>query len=113
MTDQLGGGLNFVNSGDPTGVAIGYWGSAYRCGFAGNTQNAVGGFASPLGPFNEETGLYCDSFSPTPEGICTLSSEGFIFPASNFLAPHYLRKKPNFSKKEKKCFSLLHPVFCF
>lgn len=92
LTDILGGGVNFVNSGDSSGVITGFWGLVYRSVFIGNSQlPAVGSnYADSRGPITpelfEQTGARCEKLNQVdpfgglatnlPPALCVVPSDG-------------------------------------
>ena len=86
MGDIVGGGVNFANSGDPTGVAIGFWGLVYRSVFIGSTQSQsiYADFRGPITPeVAAATGRRCVKNPPNlaqlGSDLCVLPETGQVF----------------------------------
>jgi hypothetical protein len=89
ITDVQNAGLTMITSGDYTRSAVidGYWSLAKKDVFVGHTQNVVLGdkpqgnvYASPVGPFNPNSGLTCNKAFAT----CFSRDDGMDMPAGNF-----------------------------
>ena len=90
LGEILGGGVNFANSGDPTGISIGFWGLVYRSVFIGSTQQAslYADFRGPVTPESAlVTGVKCTKLSWGPPGttnqslgadMCVLPDAGLV-----------------------------------
>jgi hypothetical protein len=82
VTDVLGGGLNFITGGGYTrsDVNLGEWLLARNTVLIGHSQKpGENNFASDVGPFNEDSGLSCDSSTTSARNHCEYAAGGVTF----------------------------------
>ncbi len=81
VTDVQTSGLNFITGGGYTrsDVNLGEWLLARNTVLVGHTQDSSNPFASPLGPFNSDSGLSCDNTSAQARNYCAYAAGGVTF----------------------------------